>query len=599
MNRLKLLITTSLATLCAIFSLMSQPSAMQNVMGRQRESLNGKWYAITDQMDIGLKQKWGAPTTARNTEKLRELYFEGGMTLDVPGDWNSQNPEFVYYEAPMWYKRNFNYTPQPNSRQFLHFAAVCTNSMVYLNGELLGEHKGGFTPFQFEVTGKLNEGHNHIVVRVDNTRRVDNIPALGFDWWNYGGITRDVDLISTPETFIEDYWLRLSKGSMKQVDVDVKLNGERSANQEVVVSLKGTKISRKIKTNSEGVAKLSFDADLELWSPENPHLYDVVVTSAEDQVEDKIGFRSLSVEGCDILLNGEPIFLRGVNIHEEIAIDRRRSTNEADAEFLTNEALDLGCNFIRLSHYPHNEYMVKMCERKGIMMWEEIPVWQAIDFTDQKVCNNATNMMHEMVARDKNRCGIIIWSVSNETFRANKSRNEFLPSLVKSVREWDNTRAVSSALNGSFYKDGDNTKLVLDDPLMEHLDIIGINKYMGWYDAWKADPSKTEFVTLDNKPMIVSEFGAEAIYANYGDGENLNAWSEDYMKKAYEDDLAAFENTPNFRGSAPWILFDFRSPRRAHAMYQQGWNRKGLISPEGNRKQAWYVMRDFYQSKTK
>ncbi len=596
---MKRLLVTFTTLFSAITALVAQPSAMQNVMGRECESLNGKWYAITDQMDIGLRQKWGAPSTERNTETLRELYFEGGMTLDVPGDWNSQNPEFVYYEAPMWYKRNFNYTPQPNTRQFLHFAAICTNSMVYLNGELLGEHFGGFTPFQFEVTDKLNDGHNHIVVRVDNTRRVDNIPALGFDWWNYGGITRDVDIVTTPETFIEDYWVRLAKGSMKQVDIDVKLNGESSANAEVVVSLGGTKISKKLKTDSEGVATLSFDADLELWSPENPHLYDVVVESADDRVEDEIGFRSLTVEGCEIMLNGEPIFLRGINIHEEIAMDRRRSIDEADAEFLTNEALDLGCNFIRLSHYPHNEHMVKMCERKGIMMWEEIPVWQAIDFTNPKVCNNATNMMHEMVARDKNRCGIIIWSVSNETFRANKSRNDFLFSLVDNVREWDDTRAVSSALNGSFYKEGDDTKLILDDPLMEKLDIIGINKYMGWYDAWKADPAETEFVTLDDKPMIVSEFGAEAIYANYGDGENLNAWSEDYMKKAYEDDLMAFENTPNFRGCAPWILFDFRSPRRAHAMYQQGWNRKGLISPEGNRKQAWHVMFNYYQSKTK
>ncbi len=596
----KAFVAASLLMISTLASITAQPTAMQNVMGRETQSLNGKWYAITDQMDIGLKKNWGAPKTERNTESLRELYFEGGMTLNVPGDWNSQNSEFVYYEAPMWYKRNFNYTPQPGTRQFLHFAAVCINSMVYLNGELLGEHKGGFTPFQFEVTGKLNEGQNHVVVRIDNTRRVNNIPALGFDWWNYGGITRDVDIVTTPETFIEDYWLRLAKGSMEQMDIDVKLNGSKSANAEVVVTIPGTKIEKRLKTDSEGVAKVSFKAtDLELWSPENPHLYDVVVESKDDRVEDEIGFRSLVVDVCDILLNGESIFLRGVNIHEEIAMDRRRSINEADAEFLTNEALDLGCNFIRLSHYPHNEYMVKMCERKGIMMWEEIPIWQAIDFRDPEVCEMGINMMHEMVMRDKNRCGIIIWSIANETFRADKARCEFLAAQADRVRSWDNTRAVSSALNGHGYKDGDYSKLVLDDPLMEHLDIIGVNKYMGWYDAWKGEPGETEFVTLPNKPMIVSEFGAEAIYANYGDGENLNAWSEDYMKKAYEDNLAAFENTPNFRGSAPWILFDFRSPRRAHAMYQQGWNRKGLISPEGNRKQAWHVTHDFYQTKMK
>lgn len=593
---IKLFTTALLLTICNIA--LAQPTAMQNVMGRQRESLNGKWYAITDQMDIGLKARWGAPKTERNTTSLRELYYEGGMTLDVPGDWNSQNPEFVYYEAPMWYKRNFNYSVQDNTRQFLHFAAVCTDAMVYLNGELLGSHKGGFTPFQFEVTGKLLEGGNNVVVRVDNTRSADNIPALGFDWWNYGGITRDVDIITTPKTYIEDYWLRLAKGSTEQMEIDVKLNGKECANTEVVVAIPDMKFKKKLRTDATGAAKLSVKvSDIDLWSPENPHLYNVVVESDDDQVEDQIGFRSLVVDGCDILLNGKSIFLRGINIHEEIAIDRRRSIDEADAEFLTNEALALGCNFVRLSHYPHNEYMVKMCERKGLMMWEEIPVWQSINFKSKEVCQNGINMMHEMVARDKNRCGIIIWSISNETHKGDKSRNEFLAAQADRVREWDDTRAVSSALHGHAYKGDDYSKLVLEDPLMEHLDIIGVNKYMGWYDLWKGDPAKTEFVTLPNKPMIISEFGAEAIYANYGDGENLNAWSEDYMKKAYEDDLKAFENTPNFRGSAPWILFDFRSPRRAHAMYQQGWNRKGLISPEGNRKEAWKVMHDYYESK--
>ncbi len=599
MLRLKNILVAAIATIAALSPIAAQPSAMQNVMARDKMSLNGKWHAITDQMDIGMKKKWYAPTTDRNTESLRELYYEGGMTLNVPGDWNSQNPEFVYYEAPMWYKRNFNYSAAPNTRQFLHFGAVCTNSMIYLNGELLGAHKGGFTPFQFEVTGKLNEGQNHIVVRVDNTRRVDNIPAMGFDWWNYGGITRDVDIVSTSETFIEDYWVRLSKGSMEQVEIDVQLDGAEKAGKEVVVTIPEAKIKKKLKTDAEGFATVAFDADLELWSPENPRLYDVVVESGVERVEDEIGFRSLVVDGCDILLNGESIFLRGINIHEEIARDRRRSVDGDDAEFLTNEALALGCNFIRLSHYPHNEYMVKMCERKGLMMWEEIPLWQGIDFADPDVCNRATNMMHEMVERDKNRCGIIMWSISNETHIGAKNRTTFLSGLADKVREWDDTRAVASALNGPKYLNGDYTKLVLEDDLMKSLDIIGINKYMGWYDAWMADPAKTQFVTMDNKPMIISEFGAEAIYGNYGDGENLNAWSEDYMKSAYEDDLAAFENTPNYRGSSPWILFDFRSPRRSHAMYQQGWNRKGLISPEGNRKEAWHVMHDYYQSKTK
>ena len=581
---------------------MHAQSAMQNVLGREKLSLNGKWNVITDQMNVGLKKKWYAEKTYRTESPLCELYFEGGMTLNVPGDWNSQNPEFVYYEGAIWYKKSFEVSIDASKRYFLHFAAVCRDSKVYLNGKHLGDHKGGYTPFQFEVGDKLREGKNFIVVRVDNVRTPKSVPAMDFDWWSYGGITRDVDLITTPKTFIEDYHIRLEKGSMKKVLVDVTLNGTHKANQTVEVSIEGTNYYKRLQTNSEGKASIAFEANLELWSPDAPRLYDIVLQTSIDnvknKVKDRIGFRNIEVKGADIYLNGQSIFLRGINIHEEIAQDRRRSINKEDAMFLTDKAAELGCNFIRLSHYPHNEYMVRLCEEKGFLMWEEIPVWQNIDFADPKVCENIIGMMAEMVQRDKNRCGIAMWSVANETFYGNKTRLTFLTSLIEKVRQWDNTRLITSALNGIKFKEAKDKDLTLLDPLAEHLDVIGLNKYMGWYDMWRKDPAQTKWITIKDKPVIISEFGAEAIYAQYGDGENLNAWSEDYMKQAYIDNLSSFDNIPNLRGTAPWILFDFRSPRRSHAMYQQGWNRKGLLSPEGNKKQAWYIMRDYYQKKT-
>ncbi len=590
-------IVLAVALLIMSVSSVASQEAMQNVMGRDCHSLNGRWAVLPDIMDMGISKSWGNPVESSDLLKLNELQYGGGETLAVPSDWNSQRDEYFYYESPMWYQRTFYYTPSSDKREFLHFGAVANHAIVYLNGTKLGEHHGAFTPFQFEVTDILKEGENSVVVRVDNRRSKSTIPALSFDWWNYGGITRDVDIISTPKTYIKDYWVRLKRGSMDRVVVDVELDGEHRAGIAVNIKINGTKINKRLKTDDEGRSSIEFGADLDLWSPASPKLYDITIESEEDRVEDKIGFRSFEVRGADILLNGEPIFLCGINIHEEIARDRRRSTNLDDAEFLSEQALALGCNFIRLSHYPHNEYMVRLCEQKGIIMWEEIPVWQGIDFADAEVCQKITTMMHEMISRDKNRCAISIWSVSNETYPNAKNRTEFLTSLIEQCRQWDDTRAISSALDGIRYIAGDDTKLVLQDPLAEHLDIIGINKYMGWYQKWLDKPENTEWVTIEDKPVIISEFGAEAVYANYGDGENLNSWSEDYMSQAYRDDLTSFEGIPNLRGTAPWILFDFRSPRRAHAMYQQGWNRKGLLSPEGNRKQAWYIMRDYYQSK--
>lgn len=587
----------TLLSLAFVCQESSAQFAMQNVLGRDKESLNGKWAVLTDIMDMGVQKKWGNPVENTDLLKLNELQYEGGATLTVPGDWNSQDPELFYYESPMWYYRTFYHDAKSDKREFLHFGAVANHAIVYLNGEELGEHRGGFTPFQFEVTGKLKSGKNGVVVRVDNRRSTTTVPALAFDWWNYGGITRDVDIVSTPTTYIKDYWVRLKKGTLDRLLIDVELDGDKRAYVPVTITIQGADITKRAKSDAGGRVSLEFKADLDLWSPESPTMYDVVIESDMDSIEDRIGFRSFEVKGADILLNGEPIFLRGINIHEEIARDRRRSVDYHDAEFLSEEALALGCNFVRLSHYPHNEYMVRLCEQKGIIMWEEIPVWQSIDFTDESVQENITNMLQEMIHRDKNRCGISIWSVANETHPTSANRTEFLTELISKCREWDDTRAISSAIDKIFYDPEDSSKLVLKDPLAEHLDIIGINKYMGWYQKWLDKPENTTWETIADKPVIISEFGGEAIYAKYGDGDNLNSWSEDYMSMVYRDNLTSFENIPNLRGTSPWILFDFRSPRRAHAMYQQGWNRKGLISPEGNRKQAWYIMREYYEGK--
>ncbi len=578
----------------------NQP-AMQNVMGRNKISLNGRWAYIPDINNLGMSQRWYKIADYSNPRKFNEVNFSGGEKLNVPGDWNSQYPEPMYLESLVWYQRRFDYSgDKDNTRQFIHFGAVCSDAVVYLNGKLLGEHSGGYTPFQFEVTDLLKKGENEITVRVDNRRRETSIPGMVYDWWNYGGITRDVDLVTTPETYIENYWVRLDKGSMKRVVADVQLNGKDIANKEVVVSLKGTKISKKIKTDDNGAGSISFNAELDLWSPDSPKLYDVTVESDEDKVNDRIGFRCFETRGTKLYLNGEEIFLRGVNLHEEVPHERRRAVDAADAEYLLSAAADLGCNFIRLTHYSPNEYLVRMCEEMGFMMWEEIPTWGShLDFAEPELQNNATVMMEEMIRRDKNRCGIIIWSVANETKTASDARNEFLSKLIKQCRVWDNTRAISTASNSSRYMDGDNNNLVLVDPLADEVDIIAVNKYLGWYGNWGAAPEDTQWITRDDKPMIVSEFGAGGVYGNHVDPDNVNSFSEEYMAKVYRESLRFYDNIPNLCGTTPWILFDFRSTRRSNLKFQDNWNRKGLLSPDGEKKQAWYVMKEYYDRKSK
>src|SRR5262249_45617828 len=278
--------------------------------------------------------------------------------LNVPGDWNTQRESLLFYEGSVWYKRSFDYAKSPKNRLFLHFGACNYTASVYLNGEELGRHEGGFTPFDFEITDLVRPQGNFLVVRVNNARGKDQVPTINTDWWNYGGITRPVTLVEVPETFIHDYFVQLEKGAMRQIRAGEKLNG-RHLQQTVTIRIPEAGLSKTLQTDVAGRAEFFFPADLKLWSPEDPKLYKVEISSEADHVSDRIGFRSIEVRGRDILLNGKPVFLRGISIHEESPQRPGRAWSEDDARTLLSWAKELGCNFVRLAHYPHNEAMMR------------------------------------------------------------------------------------------------------------------------------------------------------------------------------------------------------------------------------------------------
>ena len=268
-----------------------------NVYGRQTQSLNGKWDAIVDLYDQGRKNKIYLDRKPEGKTDFYEYSFDNGLRLDVPSDWNCQTPELKYYEGTVWYARRFDAPQQAGQRQFLHFGAVSYRCRVYLNGEEIGAHEGSFTPFQIEVTGRLKPEGNFLAVEANNTRTPDAIPAMAFDWWNYGGITRDVMLISVPDTFIEDYFIRLDKDSADRITADVKLSGA-AAGTSVGIEIPELNVRETAVTDDKGTASVSFRVKkLERWSPANPKRYRVIVSSDRDRVEERIGFRNIRVEG--------------------------------------------------------------------------------------------------------------------------------------------------------------------------------------------------------------------------------------------------------------------------------------------------------------
>lgn len=570
-------------------------SALTNVYGRQYRMLNGRWDAIVDLYDQGERMKVYENRKPQGETDFYEYSFDGGLRLEVPGDWNSQDPELKYYEGTVWYGRHFDADPKPGEREILYFGAVSYRCNVYLNGKMIGCHEGGFTPFEFDVTGDLKKGDNFLAVEVNNRRTKDAIPALAFDWWNYGGITRDVMMVTVPDNYVRDYTVQLDKRLPDVVNVDVRMS-RPEAGVKVSVDIPGLKKRFEGVTDATGKVKGSMKIkNLKRWAPEAPVLYDVTVTGGVDKVEERIGFRNIEVDGTRILINGKPQFMRCVSFHEEIPQRMGRAFSKADATMLLSEARDLGVNMIRLAHYPQNEYTVRMAEEMGIVLWQEIPIWQGIDFTDAGTLAKARGMLTEMIDRDKNRCAVGFWGVANET-KPGEARDAFLKELLATGKSIDTTRLYVAAFDLVEF-DRERRVFSMNDPFTDNLDVVAVNKYMGWYHPWPLSPDKAVWDVNPDKPLIISEFGGEALYGQSGSEDIVSSWSEDYQARLYRDNIEMFNHIPNLAGVSPWILFDFRSPFRFHPANQEGWNRKGLVSDRGQRKKAWYLMRDYYNSR--
>lgn len=570
-------------------------TAMINPQARNTKSLNGDWQVIIDPAGAGdYRQVWLEKKPQKKTDFI-EYSFDGGPMLKVPGDFNSQRCELTYTEGTVWYKKQFSYTVKSDKRLFLYFGAVNYWAEVYLNGEKIGSHEGGFTPFQFEISNKVEEGENTIIVKANNNRKGNGLPGYGYDWFNYGGITRDVDLIETANTYIEDYSLQLKKGSLDNVLGWIQLDGTKTV-QNLTIHIPELNLSHKTKSNKAGLAIVDFAADFKLWSPENPKRYKIIIESETDTVTDNIGFRSIEVKGNKVLLNGTPIFFKAVNIHEENTYKGSRAYSIDDAKILLNAAKELGCNLVRLAHYPHSENMVSVAEEMGLMVWDEIPVYQHIQFSDSLVPPKMQTMMQEMVSRDKNRCGVVIWSLSNETYPGTPNRNEALIELTQKCKALDSTRLIVHVINTQSY---DNNTFKVWDTLYNYSDLVALNEYIGWYIPWQGKPSETKWnIAFPNKPVFISEFGGEALFGNNeGPTDEAAYWTEEYQENIYKDQIEMFNTIPNLCGLCPWLLFDYRSLGRMNQLYQNGYNRKGLLSENGEKKKAWYIMNEYYKTK--
>jgi beta-glucuronidase len=587
--------------------IFAQNIIVTNIPARKTISLNGKWQYIIDPYETGFydyrfiernpKDKdayWNTDVPANKSDKLEHGYSIKN-TLTVPGDWNAQDKKFLYYEGTVWYKKSFDFNQKHDGKIFVHFGAVNYKADVYLNGTKLGMHKGGFTPFNFEVPVTLLKAKNNwLVVKADNKRSKEEVPTLNTDWWNYGGITRDVNLVLLPQNYIQDYSIQLSKAayntSNKIIEGWVKLNN--AVDDTITIEIPALKIKQSIAAKSDSINFSIATKDIQPWSYKSPTLYKVVISTKTDRIEEKIGFRNIEVQGKQVLLNGKPVFLRGICIHEEIPNEIRRAVSYKDALQLLGRAKALNANMVRLAHYPHNENMTRVADSLGLLVWSEIPVYWTINFGSKEVLEKAATQLQEMIARDRNRVSIIIWSVGNET-PPGKERLSFMSDLAKKAKAMDATRLIGAALENF----GLNGEQVVKDELAAYTDIIAVNQYIGWYGGLPDNCRKVQWAAY-NKPFFFSETGAEAVGGLHGD--SATRWTEEFQEWYYKEQVAMMKRMPNnFLGVSPWLLNDFRSPRRNNPVTQDGWNNKGLFDQKGRKKKAFYILKKYYDEMEK
>ncbi len=606
----RLLLSTLFMAAVTMMAQAREVPLLGNIMARQTTSLNGDWHYIIDVQEEGYYDYRMNPTRSgffRNAkpqrpEDLIEYDFDKAATMRIPGDWNTQDDRLFFYEGTVWFKKSFQHQRKSGWRTLIYFGAVNYEAIVYINGTKVGTHIGGFTAFNADITDQLRDGENVVIVKVDNKRKAEAVPTQIFDWWNYGGITRDVLLVDVPETYIENYKLELlkadAKAKQREITVTAQLNKPAEGRQ-LTLLIPELNVSMPLVTDDKGHASASVKVPakkLSLWSPDNPKLYRVALrlhdagTLPGDVISDDIGFRTIETRGKQILLNGEPIFLKGISIHEEKAHGGGRANSTADAHELLSWASELGCNFVRLAHYPHNEYAVREAERMGIMVWSEIPCYWTIAWTNPDTYANAQRQLTDMILRDQNRANIIIWSIANETPHS-AERDQFLGRLAQHARSLDQSRLISMAMEVT---GASNYKNRLHDNMHEFVDVVSFNQYIGWYRDVN-DAPKMEWEIPYDKPVIVSEFGGGAKYGLHGAVNQR--WTEEFQENLYIQNTAMLDKIDGLCGTTPWILKDFRSPRRVLDGIQDYYNRKGLFSDNGEKKKAFYILQKWYEGK--
>ncbi|HSI09383.1 MAG: glycoside hydrolase family 2 protein, partial [Rariglobus sp.] len=507
---------------------------------RITEPLVGQWGLLPDPMERGRRQAWWRKE--RVSGEFFPSYDDASFwPTTVPGAYQLLHPQLEFYEGLVIYRLRFHAEPAAQGqRVFLSFAGVADRCQVFLNGRWVGAHDGPYTPFSCEITAALSAtgAENRLLVYVDCKRQADGVPGEIHDWFHYGGIHGAVEICRVPSVFVQEAALEtiLMPEGQVRLALEVRLFGaERETHHPVIGRLLdagGHEITRWTGAATAGrrVRMESYVSEdkIHLWSPSDPKLYRLVVEQPEngDHWEDEVGLREVRTRGREILLNGEPIFLRGVC--SWIADPQRGllSASAKTAETLVGIARVLNANFLRAAHWPQSREFVRACNRAGILLWMEIPAYWLPDMAEPTQMHRALTCAAEMLTAFRNAPSIILWSVGNECVYHDVEKPQTNLAYFLRAAEFfhanDPTRLVTytGGIEGTRTA---HVEKICPVELVDQLDVIGINTYAGIHDGVKAGVEEigdlavcARQASAFGKPVILAENGIDGVKGEPG-----------------------------------------------------------------------------------
>ncbi len=551
----------------------------------------------------------------------------GPVKITAPSCWNSF-PGMANYYGKAVYSLDFLLPKNLGPRTFLCFRGVSYQARVSLNSALLGEHRGAYTPFEFEITDQAlrvdetwenaeldskpfelgperEQGKiNRLKVEVDNQLSMKTLPGKFEGWKQVGGIYREVYLEKRPEVFIKGVKIQAepsARGGKLRVSLSLENglggSGDFLVSAELTNRTEVQELEKKVSLSGEKELELELEADVNKvkpWSPEQPRLYLLAVklyrlnpagARLEDQLNYRIGFRRLEARGDQLYLNDKLLKIKGVSRHNFYPVYYQTLPPETIQADL-GKIKEMGANLVRLGHYPNHPYLLDLCDQGGLLVWEEIPAWGrwSPDYADPEVIALAKSQLSEMILRDRNHPSLVIAGVANEIPSDRESGRNFIKDLSEFIRPLMAGQLLAAA--------GDRFEKELAAP---YLDLLGLNCYFGWYGGKVEDMDdriKKVQAAIKDKPILISEYGADAQARKHGTSGDI--YSEEnqavFLKKAYK----IIENNPNLSGGIIWLFADYPDPIRAFNP-KAFTNQKGLVTEDRKEKLGYKVAASLFQ----